>query len=132
MARKRKTVDDCIRACSAEVVPLMEDLRGLVHATLPGVTEDLQYGVPVFLNTHGVPVIYLFGAKKHVNFGFLRSAELADPNGILRGSGTPSKHIRIMSGKPIDEATLIAFVRQCGSLGHATGSPASPPKRNPV
>ena len=116
MACKNETVDDYIGSRSAEVGPLLEDLRGFVHATLPSATEDMQYGVPVFFNAHGVPVVYLFGSKKHVNFGFLKSAELTDPDGILRGSGKPSKHIRVIPGRPIDEETLTEFVRQCESI----------------
>ena len=117
MARKNETVDDYIGSRSVEVAPLLEKLRRFVHATLPGATEDMQYGAPVFLNAHGVPVVYLFGSKKHVNFGFLRSSELTDPNGTLRGSGKPSKHIRVIPGRPIDEETLAEFVRQCESIG---------------
>ncbi|MGB5286955.1 MAG: DUF1801 domain-containing protein, partial [Ignavibacteriaceae bacterium] len=90
MARKHETIDDYMRGCSPGVVPLLEELRTYVHATLLGATEDMQYGVPVFLNAHGVPVIYLFGSKKHANFGFLKSAKLSDPDGILKGSGKPS------------------------------------------
>ena len=63
MARKNETVDDYIGSRSAEVGPLLEDLWGFVQATLPGATEDMQYGVPVFLNGHGVPVVCLFGTK---------------------------------------------------------------------
>ena len=113
MARRNETMDDYIGSRSADVGPLLEDLRAFVHATLPGATEDMQYGVPVFLNAHGVPVIYLFGSKKHVNFGFLRSQELTDSNGILSGSGKPSKHVRVIPGQPVDKATLAEFVRQC-------------------
>ena len=116
MADKNETVDDYIGSRSADIVPLLEDLRRLVHATLPGATEAMQYGVPVFLNAHSIPVIYLFGSKKHVNFGFLRSEELSDPNGILKGSGKPSKHIRVIPGKPVEKATLARFVRQCESI----------------
>ena len=116
MARKNETVDDYIGSRSAEVGSLLEDLRGFVKAILPGATEDMQYGVPVFLNAHGVPVVYLFGSKKHVNFGFLKSAKLTDPNRILRGSGKPSKHIRVTPGRPIDEETLSEFVGQCESI----------------
>ena len=118
MANKFDTHEDYISNCSAEVAPLMETLRGFIHETLPGVTEGFQYGVPVFRNAHGVPVIYLFGSMKHVNFGFLKSAELDDPNGILTGSGAPSKHIRILPGEPIDEATLTEFVGQCAGIEH--------------
>ena len=116
MGRKHETVDDYINGCSAEVAPLMDDLRRFIHATLPGTTEDLQYGVPVFLNARGVPVVYLFGSKKHVNFGFLRSAELSDPDGILKGSGTPSKHIRVIPGNPPDKDILASFVEQCSRI----------------
>jgi len=117
MTRKNQNPDDYINSFSEGVVPLLTELRAFVHATLPGVTEGMQYGVPVFLNAHGVPVIYLLGSKRnHVNFGFLRSAELTDPDGILRGSGTPSKHIRVIPGQPIDEETLAAFVRQCAHI----------------
>ena len=116
MARKSETVDDYIGSRGAEVGPLLEELGGFVHAKPPSATEGMQYGVLVLLNAHGVPVVYLFGSKNHVNFGFLRSAELTDPNGILKGSGTPSKHIRVMPGRPIDKATLTEFVRQCESI----------------
>ena len=116
MARKHETIDDYISGCSLEVVPLLEELRIYVHATLPGATEDMQYGAPVFLNAHGVPVIYLFGSKKHANFGFLKSTDLVDPKGILKGSGKPSKHIRVLPGKPIDKVLLSEFVRQCENI----------------
>ncbi len=84
MAHKYDTVDDYISTCSAEVAPLMEQLRSFIHATLPGATEEMQYGAPIFLNEHGVPVIYLFGSKTHANFGFLKSTELSDPDGMLK------------------------------------------------
>ena len=116
MARKYANIDAYISTRSPDVVPLLEELRAFVHVTLPGATEGMQYGAPVFLNSHGVPVIYLFGSKKHVNFGFLKSADLSDPDGVLEGSGTPSKHIRVIPGQPIDKEALAEFVRQCESI----------------
>lgn len=99
--------------CSETVTPLLKDLRSFINETLPSATEGMQYGVPVFRNAHGVPVIYLFGSKDHVNFGFLRSAELSDPKRILKGSGKPSKHLEVYPGGPVDKATLAQFVEQC-------------------
>lgn len=116
MAPKYSSVDHYLSTRSADVKPLMDELRSLIHATMPGTTEDLDYGVPVFLNAHGVPVIYLFGSKKHVNFGFLRSADLADPDGVLKGSGNPSKHFRVVPGKPVDKDLLAGFIGQCSKL----------------
>ena len=117
MARKYETVDDYFNACSANVMPLMQEMRRFIHANLPGATEDLDYGVPVFLNAHGVPVVYLLASKKeHVNFGFLRSGDLSDPDGILEGSGKPSKHIKLFPDRPVDTSQLAGFVAQCNAV----------------
>ncbi len=116
MARKIETTDDYFRNCKTAVVPLLQESRRFVHANLPGATEAMQYGVPVFLNTHGVPVIYLYGAKKHVNFGFLRSADLSDPKRILKGSGKPSKHVRLLPDQAPDWVMLKGFITQCADL----------------
>ena len=73
-----------IDACPKEVVPLLKELRAFVHSEMPGASEDMQYGAPSFMNAHGVAVIYLFGSKHHVNFGFLRCSGLSDPDGVLK------------------------------------------------
>ncbi|MDJ0629185.1 MAG: DUF1801 domain-containing protein [Rhodobacter sp.] len=116
MTPRHKGIDDYIRKRAEAVIPLLEDLRAFIHHTLPGATEGMQYGAPVFFNAHGVPVIYLFGSKNHVNFGFLRSSELSDPRRLLKGSGKPSKHIKVYPGKPVDKAILAGFIEQCESL----------------
>ena len=110
---KHENIDQYIRDCAAPVVPLLEDLRAFVNSTLHGATERMQYGAPVFFNAENAPVIYLFGSHDHVNFGFLKSAELSDPQGVLRGSGKPSKHVKIIPGRPIDKSTLRNFIKQC-------------------
>ena len=113
---KHQTIDHYIAGCDAAVVPLLNDLRAYIAASLPGATEGMKYGAPCFYNAKGAKVIYLFGSRDHVNFGFLRSAELSDPDGLLTGSGKPSKHIKLQPGQPLDTATLDAFVRQCADL----------------
>ena len=117
MARKTKSVDDYIAARAAAVAGLLAKLRAFVHATLPGTTETMQYGVPTFANARGEPVIYLYGAKAHVNVGFLHSAALDDPHGVLRGSGKPSKHVELAAGQPFDEGVLKRLVLQCEDIG---------------
>lgn len=116
MAPGLESVDVYIKNCPPEVVPLIEKLRAFVLDALPGSSEGMQYGVPIILNAHGTPVIYLYGAKRQINFGFLRSAEMSDPDGVLQGSGKPSKHIKLYPDQPIDETLLLRLVRQCEDL----------------
>ncbi|MBO6676388.1 MAG: DUF1801 domain-containing protein [Rhizobiales bacterium] len=111
-----KTIDAYIDACPAAVVPLIRELRAFIAKTLPGSTEGMKYGAPYFFNAKGAAVIYLYGARDHVNFGFLKSAELSDPDDILKGSGDPSKHVKIYPDQPIDWDMLRAFTKQCETI----------------
>src|SRR5579872_1833309 len=40
---------------------------------------------------------YVAAATNHVNLGFNRGAELRDPHGLLKGTGTQMRHIQIKS-----------------------------------
>lgn len=46
----------------------------------------------------------------HVNVGFFRGAELADPSGILVGAGKFMRHVKIRPGEPLDVPALTALV----------------------
>ena len=116
MTRKNETIDEYIRQCPSAVVPLLAELRAFILQTLPGVSESMQYGVPVFLNAHETPVVYLFGSKAHVNFGFLKSGELDDLHDVLVGSGRPSKHIKVYPNQSYDKELLSGFLEQCAHL----------------
>lgn len=116
MAPKHATIDDYIAGSAEAVRPLLTELRAFIHAAMPGATEAMRYGAPYFLNAHSVPVIYLFSSKDHVNFGFLRSNDLSDPDGVLRGSGKPSKHIRVYPDTSYDMDLLREFLGQCAGM----------------
>ncbi len=113
---KYKDTDAYIAHHSGPIGSLLQELRAFIHEELPGVTEAMGYGVPVFLNAHGVAVLYLLGTKDHVNFGFLRYDVLSDPEGVLIGSGKPSKHVEIEPGQEIDKNMLRRFVAQCAHV----------------
>ena len=58
-------------------------------------------------------MIYQFGSADHENFGFQKYAQMHDPDNVLQGSGTPSKHIACQPGEPVDGDILRSFVNQC-------------------
>jgi uncharacterized protein YdhG (YjbR/CyaY superfamily) len=59
------SIDAYLAAFSSEARRLLEELRTVVHATAPGVTERISYGIPRF-DLNGKYVIYIAGWKKHV------------------------------------------------------------------
>lgn len=46
----------------------------------------------------------------HVNVGFFRGAELADPGGLLEGTGKFMRHVKLRPGHAIDAAALAKLI----------------------
>jgi hypothetical protein len=96
-------------------------LRRLVHEAAPGVTDSIKWGQPVF-DLNG-PFAHMKAFGSHVNFGFWRGAELVDPKGVLKGTGSRMRHVELRSPADIDAPVLQAMVRTAVALNHAQGDP---------
>jgi hypothetical protein len=71
---------EVMRACG-------DDVRKLLHDGHPtACIGDAAFG-------------YVNAFKAHVNVGFFRGAELADPEGLLEGSGKFMRHVKLSSGR---------------------------------
>ncbi|MGE3956918.1 MAG: DUF1801 domain-containing protein [Vicinamibacterales bacterium] len=53
---------------------------------------------------------YVDAFTAHVNVGFYRGAELADPSGLLAGTGKFMRHVTIKPGQGVDDAALTALI----------------------
>ena len=49
--------------------------------------------------------------KAHVNVGFFNGAELADPAGLLEGTGRFMRHVKLRPEKEVDTAALQTLIR---------------------
>lgn len=94
-----------MRACGADVRELLHD----GHPT--ACVEDAAFG-------------YVDAFSRHANIGFFNGAALADPAGLLEGSGKRMRHVKLHWGRPIDEIALEALIvaayrdiRACRSEG---------------
>ena len=54
---------------------------------------------------------YVGAFKAHVNVGFFRGAELADPHALMQGTGKYMRHVKLRPDKQIDEAALTSLIR---------------------
>ncbi len=54
---------------------------------------------------------YANAFKAHVNVGFFRGAGLADPDGLLEGTGRFMRHVKLRPGQPVDDAALKRLIR---------------------
>jgi hypothetical protein len=70
------------------------DVRELLHDGHPtACVGDAAFG---YVNTF----------KAHVNVGFFRGAEIADPSGLLEGTGKFMRHVKLSSERDIDSSAL--------------------------
>lgn len=53
---------------------------------------------------------YVDAFTAHVNVGFFRGAQLADPHGLLEGQGKFMRHVKLRPGRDVDERALKALV----------------------
>lgn len=81
-----------MRACGTDVRELLHD----GHPT--ACVEDAAF-------------CYVDAFSAHVNVGFFQGAGLADPAGLLEGSGKWMRHVKLRWGEPVNEAALDALVK---------------------
>jgi hypothetical protein len=53
---------------------------------------------------------YVNAFKAHVNVGFFRGAEIADPDGLLEGTGKFMRHVKLRPDRDMDAAALMSLI----------------------
>lgn len=100
------TFEDVLALADASLQPVCMALRALVAAQDPGFFEVAwpklkiaSYGVgPAKQTQH---YAYIAVHRAHLNLGLYHGADLADPHGLLEGSGKQLRHVKI---RTMDEA----------------------------
>ena len=62
-----ESIDKYIAGFPPETGKVLEELRELVKAAAPGVTEKISYGMPTF-DLNGRYLVYFAGYKNHIGF----------------------------------------------------------------
>ena len=53
---------------------------------------------------------YVNAFKAHVNVGFFRGAEIADPHGLLEGAGKLMRHVKLRPQQRVDAEALMKLI----------------------
>jgi hypothetical protein len=54
---------------------------------------------------------YVNAFRAHVNVGFFRGAEIADPEGLLAGAGKFMRHVKLRPGRGVEAAALTKLIQ---------------------
>ena len=82
---------DVVRACG-------DDVRELLHDGHPtACVGDAAFA-------------YVNAFTAHVNVGFFRGAEIADPHGLLEGAGKFMRHVKLSPQRGVDATALTTLI----------------------
>jgi hypothetical protein len=59
---------------------------------------------------HDGAFAYVNAFKAHVNVGFFRGAEIADPEGLLEGTGKFMRHVKLRPERHVDATALMKLI----------------------
>lgn len=128
-------IDDYIAKAKPFAKPILIHLRGLIHATIPEITENIKWSFTAF--DYKGPLCTMAAFKEHVAFGFWKHVLLEDPNSYLQPStqhgGNAMGHLgRITSLKSLPPDKIICnFLIQAKQLNDdGIKLPSRPKKTN--
>ena len=111
--QKGTTVNEILGKLEGQPKDATEKLRSVVKKTLPKAEETVKWGNITYL-LHGKNVAWIIQYRNHVDFGFFRGAELSSK--LLEGTGKGLRHIKIKTGKDIDEAEIARLLKDAAKL----------------
>ena len=104
------TFDDLLQITEESLRPVVTALREVVFEVDPDACEVVRLGDRAA--TYGVGprkmldgYTYILPHKRWVNLGFYQGVDLADPEGLLEGTGAKMRHVKIRS---MDDANWTA------------------------
>ena len=98
-------IDAWMRERTSELGSIAREWFHVIRERGDDVRELMHDGCPVAC-VGDAPFGYVNAFKAHVNVGFFHGAALADPSGLLEGSGKYMRHVKLKPGVVRDSAGL--------------------------
>jgi hypothetical protein len=108
-AKRDPTIDAWLRAQTGELGDIAKYWFEAMRQCGDDVRECLHDGHPTACVADAA-FGYVNAFKDHVNVGFFRGAEIADPKGILEGNGKFMRHVKLGPGRDRDAAALLRLI----------------------
>ncbi len=114
---KLGTFEELLQLSEETIRPIVVALRETVFQVDQSACEVVRLGDRAA--TYGVGprkmldgYAYILPHKKWVNLGFYQGVDLADPAGLLEGTGAKMRHVKIRSVDDADQPEVQALIRR--------------------
>lgn len=110
------TFDELLADTEAPMRPVAIRLREVIQAVDPDAVEVVRLGDRAA--TYGLGprkmregYCYVLPYRGWVNLGFFQGLELADPEGLLEGSGARMRHVKVRTTEAADQPAIRALIQ---------------------
>ena len=103
--KRDPSVDAWLEQHAGELGEIAGIWFGVMRVCGSDVRELLHDGHPTAC-VAGAAFAYVNVFKAHVNVGFFQGAEIADPEGLLEGTGKRMRHVKLKPGQGFNAASL--------------------------
>jgi hypothetical protein len=100
-------IDDYINQQPSPQQEICQRLRALILKVLPGISEEMRWGVPVF----GDGKFYIGPLKDKVNLGFAIEGLSQEEIALFEGGGKTMRHIKLYTTEDIDEERIAGLLK---------------------
>jgi hypothetical protein len=107
--RRDPAVEAWMREHAGELGAIAQRWFEVMRACGDDVRELLHDGHPTAC-VGDAAFAYVNAFKAHVNVGFFRGAEIADPHGLLEGTGRFMRHVKLRPEREVDPAALMELI----------------------
>ena len=118
MSEKSPDVDEYIAKQAEFAQPILIKIRQAFHKGCPGVEETIKWGIPYFV--YKGMLGGMAGFKQHAAFGFWRSKEIDDPEGLFEtGTGRKASMCNVRINNPEElpsQKILVDYVKRAAKL----------------
>jgi len=109
MRSHMEALNEYLARVPSELHDHIRALDTLVRKAAPGLTPSLKWGNLTY--HHTANVCALVAHKHYVNLQVWGGAMIADPHGLLIGTGKQMRHIKIACGGTLNRRAVAAIVR---------------------
>ncbi len=109
VVRRDPTIEVWMREHTGNLGAVAERWFETMRACGDDVREILHDGHPTACVADAA-FAYVDVFKAHVNVGFFHGAELADPDGLLEGTGKFMRHVKLRPGGGVDAGALMTLI----------------------
>lgn len=108
--KRDPNIDVWLKEQSPELGAIAREWFGRMRECGDDVLELIHDGCPVAC-IEDAPFGYVNVFKAHVNIGFFQGSQLADPAGLLEGTGKRMRHVKVRPGRELDVTSLDDLIK---------------------